>query len=295
MKNYFYFTGKKSEIKKYGILFYGMFFLNNLASEFSFTFEPIDAVVPCHEKDKITIDLVVKGIRENVKNIRRIIVVSAKPFTDKAEWFDERNFPFTKETVAYEIFNDRQKASEFMRSPKTRIGWIYQQFLKVYSVFVIPDISSNVLIVDADTIFLKPVEFQDPITGAGLYNPGRENTLEYFEHLACVFPDFRKVFPEYSGISHHMLFQRSVMEAIFEEIYRIHNKEPWKVYCEMIDKKNLYTSCMCVEYELYFNFVFARSNLVKIRHLKRTDIPFSEFNQKKRLGYDYLSCHSWLG
>jgi hypothetical protein len=264
-----------------------------MALPFEFTFEPIDAVIPCHKKDTVTLDLVVDGIRRNVKNIRRIIVVSQEPYTDKAEWFDERNFPFTKESIAYEIFQNEQEAQAFLDSPQTRIGWIFQQFLKSYSIFVIPDISANMLIVDADTIFLRPVEFQDPETGAGLYNPSLENHTPYFLHLARVLPGFKKVFPRYSGISHHMLFQRSVMEELFAEIRRAHNKEPWKVFCEQVDKNELYGSCMCVEYELYFNFVFSHSDLVKVRHLKWDNMPFYKFHTHKDKGYDYLSCHSW--
>lgn len=261
---------------------------------FVFTFDPIDAVIPCHEKDKVTLNLVIEGIRKNVKNIRRIIVVSSEKYTDAAEWFDERRFPFTKESIAYEIFKNEQQAQEFLNSSRTRIGWIFQQFLKSYSIFVIDGISDNVLIVDADTIFLRPVEFQDPVTGAGLYNPGTENHGPYFKHLAKVFPGFRKVFPQYSGISHHMLLQRSVMEALYAEITKAHNQEPWKVFCAFIDKNELYRSCMCVEYELYFNFVFARTNLVKIRHFKWANVPFYRFNSLKNAGYDYLSCHSYM-
>ena len=261
---------------------------------FHFTFEPIDAVIPCHEKDQRTIDLVVEGIRANVKNIRRIIVVSAKQLTDKAEWFDEKNFPFTKETIAYEIFKNDQQAQAFLTHPKTRIGWIFQQFLKTYSMFVIPNLSSNMLIVDADTVFLRPVEFQDPQTGAGLYNPGTEHTVAYFEHNAKVLPGWKKVFPQHSGISHHMLFQRSALKALFEDIQQVHNEEPWRVFCHMIDHSELFRSCMCIEYELYFNYIFARNDQVKIRHLRWDNIPLHRFNTLKNSGYDYLSCHTYL-
>ncbi len=281
-------------MKFFFIILSVLFLINSTANAFTFTFDPIDVVIPCHKKDLITLDLVIDGARKNIKNIGRVIVVSSERLTDKAEWFDERQYPFTKESIAYEIFKDKKKADNFLNSPKTRIGWIYQQFLKSYSIFVIPDISSNVLILDADTIFLRPIEFQDPITGAGLYNPGTENEIQYFEHLERVLPGFRKVFPQYSGISHHMLIQKSVMEALYAEIIKAHNKEPWKVFCAMIDMNYLYTSCMCIEYELYFNFVFSRSNLVKIRHLKWHNIPFREFRMLKNNEYDYLSCHAWM-
>ncbi len=261
---------------------------------FEFTFDPIDAVIPCHEKDLRTINLVIEGIKNNVKNIRRIIVVSNRRLTDQAEWFDERNFPFTKESIAYEIFKDEHKAQQFLNAPNTRIGWILQQFLKTYSMFAIPNLSPNMLIVDADTIFLRPVEFQDPETGAGLYNPAREHHPPYFAHNAKVLPGWKKVFPPHSGISHHMLFQRSAMEALFNDIQNAHNEEPWKVFCHMIDHNELYGSCMCIEYELYFNYIFARSDQVKIRPLKWDNIPLHKFDAYKNEGFDYLSCHTYM-
>ena len=277
-------------MKKIIILLYTTFQL----SAFEFTFEPIDVVIPCHEKDLITINLVIEGIRKNVHNLGRVIVVSARQLTDQAEWFDESKFPFSKKTIAYEIFQDSEKAEEFLRAPNTRVGWIFQQFLKSYSIFVIPNISSNVLIVDADTIFLRPVQFQDPVTGAGLYNPGTEYHRPYFKHLKKVLPGFKKVYRHYSGISHHMLFQRSVMNALYNDIRAAHNEEPWKVFCHMVDKKEIPGSCMCIEYELYFNYVFARTNLVKIRELKWGNIPFRQFNVLKNHGYHYLSCHTYM-
>ncbi len=274
-----------------------LLFSTNSILPFVFTFEPIDAVIPCHKKDLGTINLVIEGLRKNVKNLRRIIVVSATKLTDKAEWFDERNYPFTQKTIALEIFRDRRKAKEFMNHPKTRIGWIFQQFLKSYAIFVIPNISSNVLIVDADTIFLRPVTFQDPQTAAGLYNPATENYKFYFDHLERVLPGFKKVFPQHSGIAHHMLLQRSVMDELYTEIRKAHNQEPWKVFCEKVDHEELFRSCMCIEYELYFNFVFSRSNLVKIRCFKWHNVPFHRYQKDPKsyaINFDYVSCHSWM-
>ncbi len=264
-------------------------------ASFEFTFDPIDVVIPCHKKDTRTLELAIKGARANIQNCGRIIVVSAEQYSTEAEWFDERNYPFTQETVAFEIFKDTQKAHQFMNHPKTRIGWIYQQLLKAYAIFVIPNISPNVLILDADTIFLRPISFQDHTTGAGLYNPGTENTIAYFQHLERVLPGCKKVFPQYSGISHHMLLQRSVMNALYADIRKAHNgKEPWIVFCEQIDHNELFKSCMCVEYELYFNYIFARDPRVQIRHCRWDNIPFYQFNSKKHHGYDYLSCHAWM-
>ncbi len=271
-----------------------LLFLSTRLQAFEFTFDPIDVIIPCHEKDIRTLPLVIECIKKNIINHRRIIVISSKKLIDTAEWFDEKNYPFTKESLAYEIFHIETEAHDFINQSKTRIGWIYQQLLKTYALFVIPDISSNVLAIDADTIFLKPVSFQDPKTGAGLYSPALEPYQPYFDHNARVLPGLKKFFTEYSGVSHHMLFQRNLMEALHNEIESIHNKPAWKVFCEFIDKKYLFVSCMSIDYELYFNYIFSKTDLVKIRRLNWNNCKWQDFNRRKNDGYDFLSCHAYL-
>lgn len=257
--------------------------------------EPLDVVFVCHPKDVRTLDLAIDGIKKNCQQIRRIIVVSATRLTDQAEWFDEKNYPFTKEDIALEIFNhDHQKAMHFMVQEHSRIGWIYQQLLKLYALFVMPDISSNILIIDADTIFLNPVEFIDH-EGHAYYNPGRGYHKPFFAHGARLLAGFSKVFEEHSGIAHHMVFQRAVMEDLFATITAMHHQEPWKAMCACLDHHELNGSAMS-EYELYFNFVFSRTQQAHIRLLGWANIKFNAKQIKAftHQGYHYVSCHSYL-
>ncbi|MFS8564210.1 MAG: DUF6492 family protein [Rhabdochlamydiaceae bacterium] len=260
----------------------------------SYRFEeaPIDVIIPCIAKDKETLDLCIEGIRKNGKNIRRIIILSSEPISKNAEWFDEKKFPFTKYEVALEITQDEKKAKELLAGP-SRIGWIYQQFLKFYAPFVIPDISSNVLLLDADTVFLKPVAFVGP-SGEGLYNPGTEHHQPYFRHAARLIPGFKKIFKGYSGISHHMLFQKSILADLMSEIKLYHHVEPWKAMCHCIDHRYLSLSSLS-EYEIYFNFAFMRTSQVKVRPLKWANISsLDEIATYQEKGYDYVSCHAYL-
>jgi hypothetical protein len=261
---------------------------------YDFSNEPIDVVIPCSVKDKDLLDLCIKGIRENGKNINRIIVVSEKLFTNEAEWFDEKNYPFSKEDLIYEIFKkDESGAKRFASNSYNHIGWIYQQFLKLYAMFIIPNISSNVLILDADTIFLAPTEFMNE-NSEPLFNPGTEYHMPYFNHAKRLLPGFQRVYKEYSGISHHMLFQRSILEDLFNEIYQIHKKEPWKALCNCIDTKEVFGSCLS-EYEIYFNFTFLKTNQGKIRLVKWTNInSIQKIQDFKKNNYVYVSCHSWM-
>jgi hypothetical protein len=261
---------------------------------YEFSTEPIDVVIPYHPKDAETIELCIDGIRKNGKNIRRIIVVSKERYTDSAEWFDEKNYPFTKEDLALEIFHgDAQGAEEFLTSPKTRIGWVYQQLLKFYAPFVIPRISSNVLIIDSDVIYLKPTDFISS-TGQPYFTVGTNDTKEYFEHASKLLPGLRRVHLDQSGIVHHMMFQRPILEDLFHLISEHHHTEPWRAMCRSVDLKEIYKSCMS-EYEIYFNFVLLRTNQKILRRLFWTEVvpDITDITYYRRAGYIFIASQQW--
>jgi len=252
---------------------------------------PIDVIIPCHEKDLPTLSLAIKGIKQNGNGVRRVIVISATKFTNDAEWFDEARFPFTKKDITLMIFNqNEQQAQDYMRIYPDRVGWVYQQLLKLYAGMVIPDISSNVLALDSDTIFLRSVSFIDN-QGYALYNVGTEHHRPYFEHMSRLLPRLNKVYAKHSGISHHMLFQRHILKDLFQDIEAYHQMEPWQALCVCIDKGSFRIS----EYEIYFNYIVSRNYKVKIRPLKYKDMKFDikAIAKRKKQNYAYVSCHSY--
>jgi hypothetical protein len=152
---------------------------------YSFTTDPIDVVIPCDPKDLITLDLCIDGIRRQCQQVRRVIVISKQKLTDNAEWFDERLFPFRKTDIALAMFKgNRQVAANYV-STGHRLGWIYQQLLKFYALYTIPEISPNVLVLDADTIFINPVQFMNS-QGEPFLIPAGEYNEPYFEHMKCL-------------------------------------------------------------------------------------------------------------
>jgi hypothetical protein len=251
---------------------------------YGFSPDAIDVVIPCHPKDAAGLDRCIKAIRKHGHNIRRVIVVSSQPLSHRAEWFDERKYPFTKEMILQEIFQGHP--------PKTapRLGWVYQQLLKFYAFAVIPDLSPNILILDADTVFLAPTYFMTP-TGEPFFNRGKEHYQPYFDHAKRLIPGFQKVFPKYSGITHHMLFQRPILEDLFQQIVDVHALEPWKAILRCVDLKQFDKACLS-EYEIYFNFAFMRTDQAHLRKLKWANIKSLDAIKKYREdGYDYVSCH----
>jgi len=255
--------------------------------------DPLDVIIPSTRKDLATLDACIEGIKAHGQNIRRIIVVSSEKLTDHAEWFDERRFPFTPYDIALQIFKDPKNALHYMRLKNNRLGWKYQQLLKLYAAFVIPNISTNILILDSDTIFLTDVFFLDQQSNA-LFQVRDEYHIPYFEHLMRLIPGVGRVFEEHSGIAHHMVFQKAVLDDLFAHIQARHQTEVWKAICDAIDREELLGSCFS-EYEIYFNFVFSRTDQMKLRKLKMIDSGECENLQSfKDQGYGYVSCHTWM-
>lgn len=285
----------------YCFLFFGWLFCSFVPSNFktipnkthfSFTDEPIDVVIPCRKKDLLTLDLCIEGIKKNGCNIRRVIVISETPLTDKAEWFNENAFPFDRPAIAYWLLKGNEERLGDFNTPDSRDGWYYQQLLKLYAPFVIPGISSNVLLLDADTIFLNPVKFQDH-QGGGLYNVGFEFFPAYFEHAERLLPGFQRVFPKHSGITHHMLVQKAVIESLFCEVENHHKLDFWQAFCFEVDIDKIFFSGAS-EYEIYFNYVFSKTNQVKVRHLKWKNITsLHNLENFRKKGFHFVSCHSW--
>lgn len=256
--------------------------------------DPIDVVIVCHPKDKVTLDDCIDGIKENCNKVRRVIVVSSEKLTDKAEWFDEHQFPFDKKKIALTISRgDKARAEKFFHGKHRSPGWYFQQLLKLYSPFMIPGISSNVLILDADTIFMNPVEFlNESFGGLFCYSSSEEAKPAYFQHAARLIPGYKKIYPKVYSVCHHMLFQKPVLEDLFRTVEQYHEVPFWKAFCLCVDlRKNKGAS----EYEIYYNFALNHTDQVALRKLKWTnssDIYLK--NEFKAKGYHFVAFHTYL-
>lgn len=258
---------------------------------YSFSDSPIDVVIPCHPKDAPHLERCIEGIKKYVAGFRRIIVVSEKRLTNSAEWCSEQFYPFTKQSIIYQAFQSEELSRKYVEQSPRIAGWIYQQFLKLFAAYYIPNVSSNILIVDSDVVFLKPVSFLQK-NGAGLYAVGDQYYAPYFKHAAAILPGLKKFNRVASGIAHHMLFQREVLDDLYKLIYNKHRCEPWMAIARALSLTPNSTQCELPisEYEIYFNFVFARTNQVKIRHLRWCDTIEANFLNAST-NYDYVAIH----
>ena len=92
----------------------------------------------------------------------RITVLTKRQYMHKDLIDDKfgrfREIPLALSQKGHEVFGI---CLSYVSKKEKRIGWYYQQLLKQYAPFVIPKISSNVLILEPDTIFLKQVTFMN--------------------------------------------------------------------------------------------------------------------------------------
>lgn len=250
----------------------------------------IDVVIPAHKKDLLTLNHCIAGIRRNIANVRRIIVVSKEKYTDKAEWFDESLYPFSY-----------QEISDLVGG--INVGWNYQQLLKLYAVLVIPNISENVLIIDSDTVFYRKVKFFSD-EGLPLYNLCKDKDLDQsefhkisFKHIMKTLPEIAQNLPKefegVSGIAHHMLFQKNIILDLFSMVEKADGSgdQFYKVFLKNREKKSGIS-----EYNLYFYFLVSHyPQNYKIRILKyKNTAKINTWKERLRRKYDYCSYHSYM-
>lgn len=257
----------------------------------------LDVVIPVHKKDLSILEYAIAHAKKNIAGVRRVIVVSKERCSNNAEWFGEDKFPFS--------FQDISKFTDGVD-----VGWHLQQFLKIYAPIVIPDILENVLILDSDTVFYKKVKMLAD-DGKSLLNISKDTRIEcksfdinVANHIKKIFPAIAKEnMPEHlksvSGVSHHMVFNREIIEQLIADVEDYNYKKTGK-------KKPFYEIAMATykdikemelsEYQIYFNYVnIFHSDKIILRKLKYKNT--SDPNVKRYAflpRYHYCSFHHYL-
>lgn len=243
-----------------------------------------DIVIPLGPSDIAYIWTSLPRNKQNILGCRTIYIVTKNPdgLPDEQKeqaiahgvvMIDEAIFPFQFQDVI-----------QIHGGENWRTGWYLQQLLKLYAGFVIPDILPRYLVVDADTVFLKPTRFVSS-DGKSLINVGSEYHVPYFEHMKRMHPSFEKQV-RYSGISHHMMFDRDYVAHMMRLVEEHHSgKVFWQVFLEQV------TDIMgsgASEYEMYFNYMLRYHPAdFRIRALRWGNAP----RILEGHGLDYVSVH----
>jgi hypothetical protein len=255
-----------------------------------------DIVIVHGVKDSDTLPYCVEYIKKNVEDKRNIYIISQDPNhhiflnsvfnknnSDIIIVPETQNYPFTIKDI-----------DNIIQTP-SRNGWYYQQLLKLYASFAIPDMLDNYVVVDSDTIFLKPISFQ--LHDRYVFNIATENHIPYFEHMKLLNPELQRVNKDISGITHHMIFNRNIIIDLFK--FCSCDKDTfWKKFLECVDPSQRPHSGAS-EYEIYFNYMlkYCKSSIIlrKVRFENIGEFPetaIPKYINSKDIGY--ISLHSWM-
>jgi hypothetical protein len=238
-----------------------------------------DIIIPLGPNDTTQIHKVIEHASKNIVGYRNIFIISKNEINiNNCIFINESIFPFKISDVA-----SIQEAS-------WRNGWYYQQLLKLYSSEIIPGLLDRYLIIDADTFFLRKVEFINPLNNKCLYNFSSENHRPYYQHMKKMDDSFDKVL-ENSAICHHMMFEKKYVKELFDIVEKKHNKPFWRVFLELVDKSH-YLHSGASEYELYGNFMFKfHPEKVELRQLNWSNVNTASYLDPNYSSYHYVSYH----
>ncbi len=185
-------------------------------------------------------------VKSSLNNIDQISVIS--PRNDISE--------FVTEDTRFEIFgtevkfipeelviseNSRQRLQAMFGS---RYGWVLQQLLTVK--FCLDSNARGVLVVNADTVLLKELQWLDKF-GNQVLMPSLEFHPPYYDFLNRAFGNSKN--PKFTFITHHMLIQPDKLRAIFSKL-KIGDIDE---LITLVEKHALLTemSAVCLEFEIY--------------------------------------------
>jgi hypothetical protein len=221
----------------------------------TFSAVPLEVVIPCGPRDMVMLPVCVEAIRRFVQHpITRIVVVT--PDASRAA----AHLPAAADvTIVPESLWLRD-----IPVPGEVRGGVIQQIIKLESRRHVK--ADHYLVVDADTVFLRPRVF---VTEKSAYVLRYTDTYQraYHRTLDAFLPGVRR-FPV-SFVAHHMLFNRAMLDR-FIAVWERNCGESWIDYAATCDRAQV---CSLSEYELYANHVIAdRRARVRLEYWHGVDV-----------------------
>lgn len=246
----------------------------------------IDFIFPCHPKDFPSLKIAVDGVKNNVSCCNRIFVVSKEnPNIEGVIHFNERAYYkyITKEKVE-EIWSEKNPSLSY------RSKWVYQQFIKLLSGKVIPDLTDSFVLVDADTIFLRDVPFD---IEKFYYCRAKEYHKPYLEPIKKLFGIEKTI--GFSTICHHMIFNKEKLNDMISDIENRFDSSFVDAILGVLDYNQ--GSCMS-EWDIYANYmILNHPEMCKNRQLEWHDIyivPNEKHVEELKNHFDFVSCHAYM-
>lgn len=200
----------------------------------------ITVIVPAVEKDAPVLKECLRSIREMVRHqLAEIWVVSPESEA-------------IRQLAAAEHCKFVHEDSILPRPAKELKcrGWVLQQFIKLNAAAFVG--TPDYLVVDADTVFLRPQSFF--WNGKAVLRYADQYELLYNRSLELVFGHTRR-FPV-SFVTHHMLFNAAVVKELLRMMEQRFGRPWWEAILHEVDQGHPISFS---EYELYAHFAIAQS------------------------------------
>lgn len=199
----------------------------------------ITVIIPAVEKDAAILAKCLRSVREMIRHqLAEIWVVSPESKTLR-ELAAAENCKFVHEDTVL---------PRPARELKCR-GWVLQQFIKFNAAAAVN--TRYYLVVDADTVFLRPQSFFR--NGRAVLRYSDQYELLYNRSLELVFGDAHR-YPV-SFVAHHMLFNAAVVKGLLGLIQQRFGRNWWEAILQDVDQGHLISFS---EYELYAHFVLSQ-------------------------------------
>ena len=252
------------------------------------TLRELDVVIPVAPKDMTKLGRCLDGLFRNCHTpIRQVYVVAPVepelgplgplgpmgpgPIT----WVPDAAFPFS--------VSDVRELLEGKGSVHDHASWYFQQLLKLHVFEAIPGIGARVLILDVDFILSRAIHFVDEDGRARLargypfsWLRGATREPAAVEHVHAGFASLLvpgwELQHGFSGMQHHMVFDRTIIEELFARAESNSRMPFWQTFVEYVstDKWNAAS-----EYVLYHHFALQHfPDHVSSYHLATEDLIF---------------------
>lgn len=244
-----------------------------------------DIVLVVHSKDIENLRILITSIQYYISHYRNIYLVANKNFIEdpNLKFIPPENYPFSRDDVS-DILAKKNY-------PQFKFGWYYQQLLKLYAPIAIKDLTEHFLVIDADVIFLNFFRLFNE-KNIPYFTVGYEHHDQYFNHISRLLPSL-KCNSKFSGISHHMIFNKNILSSFFDEVFQVHKCDFWKAFlsCLKIDS----TFCNASEYEIYFNYVLNNyHHQYIVREQKWKNVSNNNYSHYMKRGYMYVANHDYM-
>jgi len=253
-----------------------------------------DHVIVAHPKDYECLPICIQGILENVSGSSgKIYLVSpTNPNVENVEFVNEKEFDhIVKLSDIRERFVSALPNTNGLMSGGDRSGWIYQQFLKMFSGDVL-DTSERYHVVCSDTFFVN-----DPLLDENIFHYQRVSNIQHYPYVVTLDKVFGEGFTAKDGHfnSHHMLFSRTHFNEMKDAVEKKHDKPLWRACMDCMSYND---GAELSEYIMFANWMINHhpKKCVEV-NLLRTDINRLPTKQQLKLfrdtGYVYINSHAY--